>query len=194
MMPSGHAAGRGPAFSRRRGGVAKAWALVLLMLLCQAGAAHAAWRDLSVLNGALTLSVPDNFGPMPAHLRPMPYPGIERPLVLLSDPGGQVTLSVNHTRAEVADNIQTIHKTMSAVFHQTYRQALWLRDGVENVNGRDCAVFEYVAPENGVPTHSILYVTRLRETLLIISFKAPKQGNPLWVQTGRTIMSSLRLR
>lgn len=174
--------------------VPKLWGLGLLILLCQIGTAHAAWRDLSVLNGALTLSAPDNFGPMPAHLRPMPYPGIERPLVMLSDPEGQVTLSVNHTRAEVEDNIQTIRKTMSAVFHQTYRQAVWLRDDVEDVNGRNCAVFEYIVPEDGVSTHTILYVTRLRGTLLMITFKAPEQGNPLWIQTGRAMMSSLRLR
>ena len=172
----------------------KLWGLGLLILLCQMGTAHAAWRDLSVLNGSLTLSAPDNFGPMPAHLRPMPYPGIERPLVMLSDPEGQVTLSVNHTRAEVEGDIRTIRKTMSAVFHQTYRQAMWLRDDVEDVNGQSCAVFEYVAPENGVSTHSILYVTRLRGRLLMIAFKAPEQGNPLWIQTGRAMMASLRLR
>ncbi|MCH5277917.1 MAG: hypothetical protein J1E80_08835 [Desulfovibrionaceae bacterium] len=172
----------------------KLWGLGLLILLCQMGTAHAAWRDLSVLNGAITLSAPEDFGPMPAHLRPMPYPGIERPLVMLSDPDGQVTLSVNHTRAEVEGTIQTIRKTMSPVLHQSCQQALWLRDEVEKVNGQLYAVFEYVAPENGAATHTILYVTRLRETLLILTFKAPAQGNPLWIQTGRTMMASLRLR
>ena len=168
--------------------------LAVLILLCSVATAHAAWRDISVLNGAVTLSAPDNFGPMPVHLRPMPYPGIERPLVMLSDPDGRVILSVNHTRAEVQDDIRMIRKTMSAVFHQTYRQAVWLRDEVEELNGRRYAVFEFVVPEDGVSTHNILYATRLHGTLLMINFKTPEQGDPQWLEAGRAMLSSLRLR
>lgn len=171
----------------------KQFGLALLILLGSVAAAHAAWRDISVLNGDLTLSAPDNFGPMPVHLRPMPYPGIERPLVMLSDPSGRVVLSVNHTRAEVQDDIRVIRKTMSAVFHSSYRQAAWLRDDVEERNGRRYAVFEFVTPEDGVPTHNILYATRLRGTLLMVNFKAP-QDDAQWIEAGRAMMASLRLR
>lgn len=173
--------------------------LAVLILLCSAAtapaaSARAAWRDLTVLNGEITLSAPGDFGPMPVHLRPMPYPGIERPLVMLSDPSGQVTLSVNHTRAEVQDNIRIIRKTMSAVFHTSYLQASWLRDEVETLHGRRYAVFEFIASENGVSVHNILYATRLRGTLLLMAFKAPAQGDPQWIENGRAMMASLRLR
>lgn len=172
----------------------KKFGLTALILLCAFAPAHAAWRDLSVLNGEITLSAPADFGPMPVHLRPMPYPGIERPLVMLSDPDGVAMLTVNHTRAAVGDDIKVIRKTMSAVFHQSYRQASWLRDEVATVNGRPLAVFEFVAPENGTPMHNILYAARLRGTLLLIAFKAPEQGAPLWIEKGRAIMASVRLR
>lgn len=175
----------------------KKFGLAVLIMLCTVATAHAdhdGWREMTVLGGALTLSAPADFGPMPVHLRPMPYPGIERPLVMLSDPDGRIILSVNHTRAEVQDNIQIIRKTMSAVFRQSYRQAAWLRDEVEELNGRRYAVFEFVAGENGAPVHTILYATRLRGTLLLVTFKAPEQGDPQWIENGRAMMSSLRLR
>lgn len=173
----------------------KKFGLAFLVLAFTVTAAQAAeWRERAVLNGAMTLMTPDDFGPMPFSLRPMQYPSIARPTDMLSDPTGAVTLTFDHTRAKNQNDINVLRKAMSGVYHKTYAGARWLRDEVTDVNGHSYAVFELVAPVNGVQVHHILYATQMRGTLLLIAFRAPETEAPHWLEAGRKMLASLNMR
>ena len=169
--------------------------LLALVMVCTVLTASAAgWQEHTVLKGEMSLQTPENFSFMPFHLRPMPYPGIERPVDILSDPSGRVTLSFNHTRAKVQDDVKVIRKSMSGVFHKSYPDARWLKDSVETINGCQYAVFEYISNEHGESIHSIILASNLRGRLLLIVFRMPESEASQWLKTGYAMISSILAR
>lgn len=169
--------------------------MLLLVFTFLLGVAHAAdLQETAVLQGKVTLLTPKDFGPMPKEMLELKYPSANRPTEVLSNESGTVNLSFSHTASNVPDDANIIQQALSGPLHNAYAGAKWINDGVVDINGQKFAAFEVITNAVDTKIHNIIYATQLEGTMLLISFNTTIEDAPKWLDAGKKMMSSIKLR
>lgn len=169
-------------------------ALALILFRLPGSAQAEELRERVALNGRVTLLAPGNFTPLPENLLKSKYPSEWRPSEVLSNESGSVNLAFNHASGEIPDDVDVLREGLSEPFHKIYAEAEWLRDEVVEVNGRKFVQFEMITRSLDGDIHNILYMTPLDGRLLLISFNTTMDEAPRWLEIGRRMLQSIKIR
>ena len=138
---------------------------------------------------------PAGFGPMPNAMLEIKYPSSRRPTEVLSNETGAVSIAFNHTQdAMLPGQVREAHIAISAMFHNLYPSAQWVRDEVVQQNGRDFMVLELVTPALDTQIHNIIYGTSVDGRFLLVSFNTTVELSAQWLPLGKQMMVSLSIK
>ena len=169
--------------------------VVLLSVQSSAQSAEVRLRERALLDGAVTLLIPESFGPMSEELLRLKYPSDRRPTQVFSNERGSVNLAANLTTNLVRpDQIAELHKAMEATFKNLYPSATWYRSDVIIQDGRRYFVLELMTPAIDTQIRNIMYGTSFRGRLLMFSFNVTRELEKGWLEAGRTMLSSVRVK
>ena len=155
----------------------------------------------------ISVSVPKSFRPMPEALLREKYVAARQPLAAYTDPNQQVTfgLNVSNTRWQ-ADDLAILKDFYRASLLELYDEVDFINESVEEINGREFAVFEFVSvvrPDenetsfiNQKPIRQYTYVqyTIHNKKTWVFDFSVPAQMQAEWQETAGKMMSSVRMK
>ena len=155
----------------------------------------------------ISVSLPKSFRPMPDALLGEKYVAARRPLAAYTDPNQQVAfgLNVSNTRWQAGD-LAILKDFYRASLLELYDEVDVINESVEEVNGREFAVFEFVSvvrPDedetsfiNQKPIRQYTYVqyTIHNQKTWVFDFSVPARAQAEWQETAGKMMSSVRMK
>lgn len=152
-------------------------------------------KPRTVLNGKLSLLLPQEFEEMGEEMRKLKYPYERRPTLVYTNKRGSVNIAINHTTDRVAENeLATFHEKMDAAFHNLYPSATWFKSGVITINGREWMTLDLRTPAIDTQVRNIMVGTPVEGRLLLVSFNTTKELEDEWIKPAEAIIQSLRVR
>jgi hypothetical protein len=168
---------------------------VLLAAQPSAQSTQVTLTERALLDGAVTLLIPESFGPMSEELLRLKYPSERRPTVVFSNERGSVNLATNLTANLVRpEQIAELHKAMEATFKNLYPSATWYRSEIITQDGRRYFVLDLLTPAVDTQIRNVMYGTSFRGRLLLFSFNVTRELEKSWLEIGRTMLSSVRIK
>jgi hypothetical protein len=153
----------------------------------------------------ITLAVPSDFQPMTDDQIADKYFTNRRPVAMFTDPRNIVDLGVNESQTEWSEADLLILKDFyKANISGLYTEVNYLRDGLEEINGRSYAVFEFestVADEDNAFSQkpAIRKYTYIQYTIVngkswVFNFTVPLRNKEQWQPIAGEIMNSIKIK
>jgi hypothetical protein len=168
---------------------------VLLTVQPRAQSAEIKLTERALLDGAVTLLIPETFDLMSEELLRLKYPSERRPTVVFSNDRGSVNLATSLTDNPVRpEQIADLHKVMESTFRNLYPSATWYRSEVITQDGRRYFLLDLLTPAIDTQIRNIMIGTSFRGRLLLFSFNVTRGLEKSWLEAGQRMLSSVRVR
>lgn len=152
-------------------------------------------KPQTVLDGKLSLLVPEAFSVMDEEMLKLKYPSQRRPALVYTDQSGAINVAFNHTKDRIRQSeIAAFHKQVDGMFHNLYPTATWFNSSVTDINGRNWLMLDLRTPAIDTEIRNITVGTSLDGRLLLVSFNVTKELEDQWLEPAQTIIQSLRVR
>jgi hypothetical protein len=151
--------------------------------------------ERSILDGKASIAVPAAFSLMSDEMRRIKYPNENRPAIVYTDERGAVNVAVNLTALSVSpDQLEATHENVAANFRNLYPSAAWYESRLFEREGQRFFVIDLMTPAIDTEVRNMMLGTSCRGRLLVVSFNVMRELAPAWIETGRKILSSLKIR
>jgi len=168
---------------------------VLLAVQASAQSTQVTLAERALLDGAVSVLIPESFSLMSEELLRLKYPSERRPTVVFSNERGSVNLAANLTANAVRpEQIVELHKAMEGTFKNLYPSATWYRSEVITQDGRRYFVLDLLTPAIDTQIRNIMYGTSFKGRLLMFSFNVTRELEKSWLEVGQRMLSSVRIR
>ena len=155
----------------------------------------------------ISVSLPKSFRPMSEALLREKYVSARRPLAAYTGPNQQVAfgLNVSNTRWQAGD-LAMLKDFYRASVLELYDEVDFITESLEEINGREFAVFEFVSvvrPDenetsfiNQKPIRQYTYVqyTIHHAKTWVFDFSVPARAQNEWQDTASKMMNSVRMK
>jgi len=149
----------------------------------------------AVIDGKLSLLVPDEFSEMDDETLKLKYPSERRPTLVYTNKSGSINVAINHTKDRMPQSdIGAFHKQLDGMFRNLYPSATWFNSGVIDINGRDWLTLNLRTPAIDTEIRNIIVGTSVDGRLLLVSFNVTKELEDQWLEPAETIIQSLCVR
>ncbi|MEQ8810023.1 MAG: hypothetical protein RIE59_13205 [Imperialibacter sp.] len=153
----------------------------------------------------ITVSLPSDFRPMNEQEINSKYVYTRRPMALYTDYGVTVDFGINRGNNQWAQGDLTILKDFyKANISSLYDEVSFTKDAIETINGREFAVFEFVAivkpeedaitNESALRTYSYIQYTIVNNQTLVFTLSSPYQHIRKWKDLAPRIMQSVSIK
>jgi hypothetical protein len=151
-------------------------------------------RSRTVLDGILTLDVPDEFQAMPNDMREQRYAAGQRPSFVLTNAAGNVNIAFNVTQNEMTlDQLPDFQRRMAALFRGQVEGDDWIGSSTTQVNGLDWFTIEMRTEAFGTKVWNLIAGTSLDGRLLLVSFNATTELESEWQPACRQMLQSVKI-
>lgn len=153
----------------------------------------------------ITVNIPKSFTPMTESKLNEKYYSARKPLAAYISEDQRADLGVNTSNARwQADDLPMLQNFYRASIMSLYDEVDFLNEEIENINGKDFAVFEFISvvreDENALtvkrPIRKYIYIqyTVHKGKTFVFSFSAPAEQQSRWQEPARTIMESVKIK
>ncbi|CAD5274546.1 MULTISPECIES: hypothetical protein [unclassified Imperialibacter] len=153
----------------------------------------------------ITVSLPSDFRPMNEQEINSKYVYTRRPMALYTDYGVTVDFGINRGNNQWAQGDLNILKDFyKANISSLYDEVSFTKDAIETINGREFAVFEFVAivkpeedaitNESALRTYSYIQYTIVNNQTLVFTLSSPYQHMRKWKDLAPQIMQSVSIK
>ena len=152
-------------------------------------------KPKAVIDGKLSLLIPEAFSEMDEESLKLKYPSERRPTLVYTNGSGAINVAVNHTKNRMApSDVGALHKQMDGMFRNLYPSATWFKSGVIDINGREWFALNLRTPAIDTEIRNIMVGTSVEGRLLMVSFNVTKELEHQWLEPAEAIIQSLRVR
>ncbi len=148
----------------------------------------------NVLNGKMSMSLPETFGVMPKEILEAKYPASNRPTEVYSNENGTVSIAVNHTNNAITlEQLPQLLPVFEQQFSNLYPTIKWQKKEVIKINGRDFVILEFETPAIDTPIYNLMAVSSLDGRMLMGSFNCPIGMKSEWKEKANQIINSIEV-
>jgi hypothetical protein len=148
----------------------------------------------NVINGKLSLLIPEGFSIMDDQMLRIKYPSERRPTLVYTNDSASVNVAIDHTDNRVrAGELSAFHKYTDGMFRNQYPSATWFKSGVFEINGRDWMILDVRTPAIDTQVRNIMVGTSLDSRLLMVSVNLTKELEGEWLAAAEGIVQSLHV-
>ena len=154
-----------------------------------------ALKPKTVLNGKLSLLVPEDFSEMDDEMLRFKYPSERRPTLAFTNKSASINVAINHTKDRMPQSeISVFHKQMDGMFRNLYPSATWFESGVVDINGRQWLTLNVRTPAVDTEIRNIMAGTSVDGRLLLVSVNFTREQEDQWLGPATEIIQSLRVK
>lgn len=181
-------------------------ALPLMLSFC-ASAQHGKLVKTKV-HDAITVSLPADFMPVSEQDMNAKYVSARRPLALYTDQSKQTDFSVSLSTTQWQHfDLPLVKDFYKASLSTLYSEMQWIREEIQEINGVNFAVFEYVGTvadteqENSLKkkakpmqVYTHLAYGLVNGKVVVFTFTAPGNQRQQWAPVAEAVIESIRLK
>ncbi|WP_163934056.1 hypothetical protein [Paraferrimonas sp. SM1919] len=135
-----------------------------------------------VLEGIVSLDIPQGFSRMSDELARRKYPMEQRAKSIFTNSQGNVDILVNYTQNKVPDNQEDLlRQALSNNMKRMHPTAQWHSNEVVEINGHKYAFLELTTPALDTDIHNVMLATTVNGRVLIISFNMTVELEEKWL-------------
>ena len=150
------------------------------------------FEELILLDGKLTVDLPNGFELMNEEMLVAKYPASNRPTLVYTNDSGSINFAFNHTKNQIsADQLPELLPAFVQQFNSIYPQIEWFKKEVEIVNGKNFVVLEFITPAIDSRIYNIMYVTVLEGRMLMCSFNCMESQKDAWEAKAKESLNSV---
>lgn len=153
----------------------------------------------------ITMSLPKTFAPMSESQLHEKYFSAREPIAAYISEDQQTDLGVNTSNARwQASDLPMLQSFYRASILSLYDEVDFLKEGIEEVNGKDFAVFEFVSivrqeedaltAQRPIQKYTYIQYTIHNGKAFVFNFNCPAGQQSHWQQTAKTIMESVKIK
>ena len=173
---------------------ARILSLLLFMVALIRPALAQELSKLELLDGRVQMLMPDSFAVMSEELLRLKYPNENRPTIVYTNSDGTINIAVNHPDSEIPnDAVGALRDQIVTSFKNLYPSAVWYRDEMASVDGRNYFVIELTTPAVDTEIRNIMYFSSLNDRLLGISFNCTVEHEQEWAEIGKRVIDSISI-
>ena len=157
------------------------------------------------ITDSIAISVPENFRPMTNDEIADRYFTTTRPLALFTDQSLSVDLGVNKSVTQWEEKDLEIMKSFQkSNIYNLYDNISLLSEGIQEINGRKFAYFEFVSTvkeedntfikKGAINKYTYIQYTILSGYALVFNFSTPSSAKDIWKTQAKQIMQSVELK
>ena len=148
----------------------------------------------TMINGKLTLLIPQGFSIMDEEMLKLKYPSERRPTLVYTNELGSINIAINHTKDRIQQSdIAAFHQRLDGMFRNLYPSATWFESGVIDINGREWLTLNLRTPAIDTEIRNIMIGTSVEGRLLLVSFNVTREQEDQWLEPAKAIVQSLRV-
>ncbi|KUG09301.1 hypothetical protein [Solirubrum puertoriconensis] len=178
------------------------WLLPLLLLLVAFVAPNL--KKVQVAKN-LTVSVPEDFQPLPDDAIASKYPAARKPLAVFSNPAGRVDFSIANKQTTFTDrDYALLLKVYESNLQRTYTKVDFISKDIRTVNKRDFVVLEFVSTltdnrrgrEMMAPLkrYQLMQYAISGDQLYVFHFNSPIEEQKQYQPVAQAVMQSIALK
>lgn len=153
--------------------------------------------DFSVnklLNWSLLLDLPTNFTVIPDEAINAQYPDLKWKSVYLSkDKTSRVTIEKT-MQPFVDENIEIYKKQMQITLNQMFKDSIWLKSDVKEVNDNQVMIYEFLSKNGKETVFNYLFIVWVDWYATYINFWFPSKQKAKWIWIANVILNSIITR
>lgn len=153
---------------------------------------------------ALTVSLPQDFAVMPDDAIAAKYPAPRKPLGAFTSPNGQVDFVASERPITFKpEDLKMLQQFYKSSITNKFSEVKFIRDEIKAINKQDYIVFEFTSMVRDedkkssrlapIRKYTIIQYTIMGDKLYSFTFNAPVDLKPVWEETARKIMASIKL-
>lgn len=157
------------------------------------------------INESITMSIPEDFRPMTNDEIADRYFTIKRPMALFTDQSLTADLGVNKSITNWAEKDLEIMKSFQkSNIYSLYDNINMLNEGIQEVNGRKFAYFEFVSSvkegentfvkKGDINKYTYIQYTIINGQSLVFNFTCPSRNKDMWREKVGQIMKTIELK
>lgn len=149
--------------------------------------------EKTLLNDRIRISIPKSFTLMPPDIASLKYPFEKKPNPIYMDETTTKNITFNYTDGDVTEEgIEEFKDSMLMVLERAFPNAMWLEDGVEEINGKNISFIEFISQALDISLYNFMFFAEINKIALICSINCSKDDMEAWKLLARGIMSSFR--
>lgn len=154
------------------------------------------------INESISMLMPPDFRPMTNDEIVDRYFTTKRPLALFTDPGLTIDLGVNQSVTQwQASDLAIMKDFYKSNIFSLYDNVQMLNEGLEDINGRKYAYFEFVSTikadqgsflnKGAINKYTFIQYTIVNGNTLVFNFSCPSNIRGTWAENARKMMRSV---
>ncbi len=148
-----------------------------------------------LIEGNVSLLIPDGFSPMTEKALRLKYPNKDRPTIVYTNDKNTVDITLTHTSVNLnPTGIEKLHKQMEEKYHNQSFLVKWLKSEIVTINKHKCFLLDVQTLANKTVIRNLIVGTSLKGRLLLVSFNVTRNLEDKWIKAGQEIVQSLRVK
>lgn len=149
--------------------------------------------DQSILDGKVTLRMPEIFTIMLPELASLKYPSERRPNLIYTDESSTINLAFNMTTHSVTEmEIAEFQENMADVLEQAQPTAEWLDNDSKEIDGKNIGFFEIITPALDGDIYNLMFFASIDGKALIGTFNCMEEDVEEWRPVAQAMMDTLK--
>jgi len=150
--------------------------LILFILIQITQAQEIQFERVSLLDGKLSIIIPDGFNELDEDIKKMKYPMENRPDIIYSNQNASVNITVSQKSTYIPeDKLNELKEILTTSFNNMYPTATWLKNETISINGKAFIRLELITPAIDQEIYNMILSTSLENRHLLIGFNCLKK-------------------
>ncbi|WP_409369942.1 hypothetical protein [Lysinibacillus sp. 38-6] len=149
--------------------------------------------DQSLLDGKVSIRMPNLFSMMSREIASLKYPSERRPNLIYTDESSTINLAFNLTPHRLKEEgVAAFQENMIDILEQAQPSADWLDTDVLTIDEKTVAFLEIITPAIDGDIFNLMFFTSIEGLALIGTFNCLEDDLETWRPIARAMMESLQ--
>ncbi len=152
------------------------------------------FEEKSLLDDRIKMRLPKNFKVMSPEIASLKYPYEKKPYPIFTNETATKNISFNYTDGGVSEKeIGGFRDSMRLVLERLQPSAVWLEDGIMELNGKKLSFFEFISQALDANLYNLMFFAELDGKALICAVNCVEEEMEDWMPVARGMMSSFKV-
>ncbi|MFN3403317.1 MAG: hypothetical protein ACK40G_04425 [Cytophagaceae bacterium] len=138
--------------------------------------------------------LPKDFYPMSDDDMASRYPSTKRPVAMYTDIDRMVDFGLNVSKAKFpGSDVMILKEFYKSTILETYEKVDFIKDGIEEINGKKFIVFEFTSYADQTKKYSYLQYALINGFVYIFNFTSADNAKEKWQPVANAIMKTIKI-
>lgn len=152
------------------------------------------FKESLFYDGKLSVYIPNEFIDMPENMKNIKYPSNQRPEIIKMDETGTTNIMLSRIDNQLdEDQVEDLKDAMKALLKKMNPSNVFFTDGVESIDGKNIAYFEFKSPAIDVAIYNLMFFLEFKGKTVMGTFCCIYDEYKNWRDIAFQVMKTIRV-